>query len=581
MRREWLLYRIVTAGLIGIVASVLAAAAPEPTAAEAAAPASMQVRPASGAAPFTVEQSLLHTRAGYRVYKLTYPSPVVTDLERNNRIPAEYYVPLGAAQGGPPRPAVVCLHILNGNYELVRFLSSVLVRRGIPVLWFKLPYYGEREPPGGRRVLLSDTQLFASALTQALEDVTRSIDVLSARPEVDPEHIGVAGISLGGILAASAAGRDARLSRAVLILAGGDLPGLLRTAPEAGGLRAFLAGLPAADRVRVEATLRAADPLTYAPRLRELAAAGRVLMINAAEDRTMPRASAQRLAAGIGMTDDVVWLDGLGHYTAMAALPQVATRAADFFALDLSPQLVTAAVPRAAAEPTPLARVAGLVQQLGDMLAVEPKAGLCHFADLTVSVILKNGKTHSGRIRYLRGSGSRFVLDVSVPGVTDATLGQGTHPWLAAPGKRVFHGTEGGTGAASPLAYAAGANVMKLRMLTGLIGSVAMAPALLEQWVSVQTVPAVDGAPVLALQRREHKDRIEVQFDADGTTPATLRFDVDDVKGEIRFRQWRSHTIGPDALFEPPPAELVQAVSSDDIVRTFGALFDFGLEKLQ
>ena len=35
---------------------------------------------------------LLAEKAGYRVYRLTYPSPVVTPVEQNNTVPADYYV---------------------------------------------------------------------------------------------------------------------------------------------------------------------------------------------------------------------------------------------------------------------------------------------------------------------------------------------------------------------------------------------------------------------------------------------------------------------------------------------------------
>ena len=46
-----------------------------------------------------------------------------------------------------------------------------------------------------------------------VETVTRAVDWLSSRPEVDPARIGVIGVSKGGELALVAAVRDPRISR--------------------------------------------------------------------------------------------------------------------------------------------------------------------------------------------------------------------------------------------------------------------------------------------------------------------------------------------------------------------------------
>ena len=70
---------------------------------------------------------------------------------------------------------------------------------------------------------------------------------------------------------------------------------------------------------------------------------GRVLMINAGEDEVIPRACTEKLASALGIQDHVVWLDGLGHYTALAALPKALKTAVDFFAQDLPADAATAA----------------------------------------------------------------------------------------------------------------------------------------------------------------------------------------------------------------------------------------------
>ena len=75
--------------------------------------------------------------------------------------------------------------------------------------------------------------------------------------------------------------------------------------------------------------------MQHAAELRDRAQQGRVLMINAGEDEVIPRACTEKLASALGIQERVVWLDGLGHYTALAALPKALKTAVDFFAQDL------------------------------------------------------------------------------------------------------------------------------------------------------------------------------------------------------------------------------------------------------
>ncbi|MGA2257596.1 MAG: hypothetical protein ABSG53_23285 [Thermoguttaceae bacterium] len=107
----------------------------------------------------------------FYVYRLTYASPAPSPLAQNNTIPAELYLPKGIESGSKPRPAVICLHILGGSFELTRLQCTALAARGIPAIWFKLPYYGERGTPSGPRALAADPRLFTKALAQGVEDV--------------------------------------------------------------------------------------------------------------------------------------------------------------------------------------------------------------------------------------------------------------------------------------------------------------------------------------------------------------------------------------------------------------------------
>ena len=286
-------------------------------------------------APFTYQIRLVQERPEFRVYRLSYPSPVVTPVRQNNTVPAEYYLPKGAGLAGRRYPAVICMHILDGNEALTDLVCTVLASRSIPALSFKLPYYGQRGLPGGPKAIADNPERFAGAIAQAGEDVRRTVDLLASRPEIDPQRIGITGISLGGIIAATAIGGEPRLHRAALLLAGGDLLDIINHARETRPIVEMLARLPPAGRAAIEAKLTQVDPLRFAPAVRNRARAGRVLMINASQDEVVPRRCTEKLAEALGIADRVVWLEGLGHYTALAELPRALRITADFFAQDL------------------------------------------------------------------------------------------------------------------------------------------------------------------------------------------------------------------------------------------------------
>jgi len=531
--------------------------------------------------PFTYHIESPVRKPGYSVYRLTYPSPIVTDVEQNNTIPAEYYVPDGVEPGGPKRPAVICLHILEGDFELVRLTCSVLASHGIPAIFFKLPYYGERGLSEGPRALAADPELFVAALDQALDDVRRTIDLLASRPEVDPERIGITGISLGGITAATAAAIDPRLSRAVLILAGGDLKTIIHHARETRELSDLIHRLPPQERARVEQAIRAVDPLRHADRLRPRAKQGKVLMINAAEDEVIPPACSRQLASRLGISDQVIWLEGLGHYTAMAELPQILETAVAFFARDLPPGLK---VDRPAARPrTPLQIVAKLIEQLAALLVSEPGEGRCHFADFNLTVTPTGAETIHGRVRYIRGRQGKFKLECQLLTVGDAAMGQSSYPWIASGGRVVFKGV-GGPAAApgNPLARADPQQILKLRMAAGAAGGIALAPGILNQWCSVLDDSPPEGPKTIRLvSTGRSPGSLRLVLRDDGATPRTVTFDIDGARGTLAVHGWQIDTVAHEAMFEPPGGLPVKEVDREDLYRVFASIFNFALESMQ
>lgn len=517
---------------------------------------------------------------GFRVLNLTYPSPVTTDLPQNNTVPAEYYIPSGVRPGDPQRPAVICLHILDGSFALTQLTCSVLASHGIPAIMFKLPYYGERGLPEGPEAMAADPELFVSAMEQAGHDIKRTFDLLASRPEVDPKLIGITGISLGGITAAAAAGDDPRMHRAALILAGGDLNHLIHYARETRELSQTIKALPPDRREKVEAILQAVDPLTHAPKLRERAQAGLVLMVNAADDTTVPPESTKKLAAALGISDRVVWLEGLGHYTAMAELPSIMHTTTEFFAQDLAPSLRT--TPPAAVERTPSEIVVGLVRQLAQFLS-EPPEGQCHIADIEVAATIKGKEEVRGRLQYVHGPHWKFKLEAAVPKVGDVAVGQNDHPWMLSGKKQLFIGSREAAGPAlDPLTFADPKYAVKLRVVAGAAAGIALAPHVLEQLVSVSDDTGADGRKAVKVASRERVEgALRLTLRDDGETPDQLAFDIEGVKGTLTFRVWRTAAVAHDALFQPPGDVAVQEVGREDVYRMFAALFNFAMENTE
>jgi len=542
-------------------------------------------------APFSYQILSRNAKAGFSVYRLSYPSPVVTRVPQNNTIPAEYYLPEGI-RPGDRRPAVICLHILDGNMELVRTTCSVLASRGVPAMLFLLPYYGPRAPPGGPQAMAHDPQLFLTALDQAMEDVRRSVDLLASRPEIDPRHIGITGTSLGAIVAATAAEREPRLSRVVLALAGGDLMTIIYHARESQGLRALIDRLPGPQKAAVRQAIEAVDPLRAADRLKDRALAGKVLMVNAADDEVIPKACTEKLAVALGIDKQVVWLPGLGHYTAMAELPRLLRMTADFFAQDLPPGTKVAPPP---ATGRPEEVLAAILQQLARLLG-EPRPGRSDLVEADLSATTHDGKAMTAHLRLLRGSGQRFRLELKADKFGEAAFGQGSFPWMiaggrggragtAAAGKTLFEGVlPAGRQPGDPLAFVEPRNRDRLRMVAGAAAAIALAPDVLDQVAEVRDASPPGGPRTLSIVPK-HKGKtlgvVRLALDADGKRPKSVRFDVAGLEGTVLVNAWQFDAPACDAAFEPPAGLSEKKVSQEDLGRMMSALVDFAVEKAQ
>lgn len=129
------------------------------------------------------------------------------------------------ASGGR-RPAVIVLHGTGGNKEGVRNWLDELAKRGFVAVAIDARYHGECS--GG----LPGAAAYQAAITAAWKtpdgephehpfyydtcwDLWRLVDYLQTRDDVDPDRIGMMGISMGGIETWLAASVDERIKVAV------------------------------------------------------------------------------------------------------------------------------------------------------------------------------------------------------------------------------------------------------------------------------------------------------------------------------------------------------------------------------
>lgn len=266
-------------------------------------------------AKFEYTLQLVSAEETLRLYRLVYPSPEKTPWPENNAVPAEFYLPPDASESAKV-PAAIILDIMDGSAILPRMMARAAAQRGLAALYLPMPYYNARRPANDEheQVLRDDPRRAADGLRQTVMDVRRAKAILASRPEVDAGHIGITGISMGGILTALAAGVDGEFDRVVPILSGGDVATIVFHAHETRKLRAAMKA-KGMDRDAAAAALAPVEPVNFASRI----GADRCLMINAAADEVIPRATTEALHAAAG-GPQIVWLQA-GHYTSLTYFP--------------------------------------------------------------------------------------------------------------------------------------------------------------------------------------------------------------------------------------------------------------------
>jgi dienelactone hydrolase len=123
------------------------------------------------------------------------PGGLIIEQIRENALVGEFTAPREGVRG----PAVIVLGGFEGGIPGEGFS---LAQRGYAA--FSVAYFGIEPLPRAADLI-------------PVESVSRALDWLLARPEVDPSRIGILGVSKGSELALLAAARDARIKTVVVV----------------------------------------------------------------------------------------------------------------------------------------------------------------------------------------------------------------------------------------------------------------------------------------------------------------------------------------------------------------------------
>jgi dienelactone hydrolase len=123
-------------------------------------------------------------------------------------------------KGNKGMPVVIFMHGLGGNKEQYPERMQALARKGLFVVAIDAHLHGERKVPGifpaGKNLgrLGNDYSIWVhqSSVSHTARDISRIIDALSARSDVDLSRVGVSGVSMGSSTCMVAAWRDRRIS---------------------------------------------------------------------------------------------------------------------------------------------------------------------------------------------------------------------------------------------------------------------------------------------------------------------------------------------------------------------------------
>ena len=224
------------------------------------------------------------------------------------------------------RPAILLLPAIWGDRYLEGFARK-LVNNGFICLQMSSSRYLKRLRDVGSKGLDSLAEVIRYQLTEA----DQTLNWLIKQEEVDPDRIGVLGISIGAIIASLLTEQNENIEAAAYLLGGGNLPEIM-VAPQGYVKKRLREQIMTSQGLTLEAFKREAiksltpvDPLQYAGRLDP----NRIFMVNGRFDHVIPYENAKELWEALGQP---TWLVlPAGHYSASFFLSYIRHRVKKHF----------------------------------------------------------------------------------------------------------------------------------------------------------------------------------------------------------------------------------------------------------
>ena len=226
---------------------------------------------------------------------IRFPSPINTGDAVNDRVALIWHRPANA-DPAKPGPAMVVVHESGSAMPVGKLFAKRFADKGLHAFLIHLPNYGlrrhERAKPTGEKFLL--------AMRQAIADVRRARDAVAVLPGIDSTRISLQGTSLGGFVTATTGGLDHGYDHVFIMLAGGDLYGLMHNGEkEAAELSKRLADAGySGDKLRD--LMHAIEPTRLATRVDR----NKTWLYSAEQDTVVPMANALAYKNAANLADD-------------------------------------------------------------------------------------------------------------------------------------------------------------------------------------------------------------------------------------------------------------------------------------
>ena len=241
-------------------------------------------------APLELRDSLESVENGVETHAISYASP------KGGRVTGLLYVP----QGGGRKAGIVDMHGSPGSARQIARSSAALARRGAVVVAIDAPFTRR----GGE--MMTFTEADSAEHVQLVVDLQRAVDLLLARPDVDPARIAFVGGSYGAAVGTMYAAVDPRPAAYVLYVADGGMVSHFTGVD--GAFEGPLAYMPARVRDRWLAAMRPVEGIGYISRVKP----GSILFQNGRQDPYVPADKAALLHRTAGASHTVQWYDS-GH----------------------------------------------------------------------------------------------------------------------------------------------------------------------------------------------------------------------------------------------------------------------------